>query len=100
MFNQVQSFYPNDFFAKLDFSIIKTSVKNLNLWYKDSHVINDYGSILTIENKNYVITINSFGKIQYYYNSLDNDLINIIVVSIEKIFKEQIENFNIKNIVH
>lgn len=96
MFKNINSFYPNDIFPKLNFAKIKHDLKDLSLW-QDSSLIEDFGSILIIENDSYYVTINNIGKIKIGYDCIDKTCIDEIVDNIEVIFKEQAQSFNIKD---
>lgn len=96
MFKNINSFYPNDIFPRLNFTKIKNDLKDLSLW-QHSSLIEDFGSILIIENDSYYVTINNIGKIQIGYDFIDTKYMNEIVNNIEIIFKEQAQSFNIKN---
>jgi len=86
-FNTV--FYPRDYYNNINFEKVKESFKKTHANY------NDYGSIFYFQDTKYLLSINSHGKLQLFYNNVDKTFINEIVKKVENLFKEQISDFKI-----
>lgn len=81
MFVYNKSFYFNDIFLRLDFLKIKKQLKLI-----DNDLL-DFGSICIIEKEYYIISVNSIGEINVYYDLEYENKVYRIVYEIEKLFK-------------
>jgi len=90
MFSYNKIFYPQNIYSDAKFDLIKSNIKN------SYSKCEDFGSILAIYCADCIISINSIGKVEFFYGDNTNDIrIYNEVSNIESIFKEHIDNFKI-----
>lgn len=89
MYNNNHIFYPKNIYTNIDFESIKKDIKKANEKYED------YGSIIILDNLSWFLSINNLGKVQLFYDTIDEESIKNTVKNIEKIFKKQIDEFEI-----
>lgn len=90
MYKHCTAFYPNHIYLGVNFNKIKKTYQHENKNFKD------FGTLITISGEKLMISINSKGKTDVYYNTLDYDLISSEVKKIESLFKKQIEDFKLE----
>lgn len=90
MYNNNIIFYPKQIYIDLDFKNIKN---NLSKTYKEHQ---DYGSIFIAENSSYLMSINNIGKLQVFYDFIEEETVDEIIFEIELEFRKQISDFKIE----
>lgn len=89
MYGNVNVFYPRYIYCMINFAKIKEKLKN-NV---DSY--NDYGSIIILHKDELMFSVNSVGKVEFYYNSINKKTLEDNLQNVENAFKEQIEDFHL-----
>ena len=90
MYKNNSIFYPKDIFLNINFESIKNELKLENKNFED------YGNIIIFKLDQYFYSINSFGKLQLFYNSLCQPNVNDLINTVENKFKKQVSNFIIQ----
>jgi hypothetical protein len=89
VFKNSSIFYPKNIYLDLDFDKIKNSFDELNTSYQD------FGSIIIIQDSYAIFSINDLGKVQAFYDDIDQTELKRNISNIENIFKKQINDFEI-----
>lgn len=90
MYKNEKIFYPIEFYYSIDFNFIKEKLKNHNEKYID------YGSIFVVEKKDYMLTVNEVGKIDIFYDDLDEKTILDTAKNVESLIKSQVKTFSLQ----
>ena len=90
MYNNNIIFYPKQIYIDLDFKNIKSNLSNM---YKEHQ---DYGSIFIAQNTSYLMSINNIGKLQVFYDFIEEETVDEIISEIELEFRKQISDFEIQ----
>ncbi|GED55187.1 hypothetical protein EDM54_02160 [Brevibacillus borstelensis] len=89
MFKINEVFYPHKTYIRLNFEAIKLSLMKL------CEEFIDYGSIFVLKEKDYWISVNDLGKVEFFYDQLsENQKINSIA-NIENVFRSYVDDFKI-----
>lgn len=93
MYNNKVVFLPQYIYLMINFENIKNNLKNMKSLYKD------YGSIIALQDKDILITVNSIGKVEILFDdSIKQQFVDEDLYKIENIFRKQISDFKlIKN---
>ena len=89
MFNKNIIYYPKNIYLDLDFDKVKSDFNKLNTDCQD------FGSIIIIKNPSTTVSINDIGKVQIFYDNINQSELNNNIKDIEKIFQNQINDFEI-----
>lgn len=89
MYQNSQIFYPKSVYLDLDFNVIKENLKLIVPNYSD------YGSIIVLKDDQYYYSVNDIGKVEVFYNELDNIQIEKSIKRIESIFRIFVDDFRI-----
>lgn len=89
LYKNNQIFYPQNLYLNINFENVKNELKYNYKEYED------YGSIISIFHNNFLMSVNSFGKIQVFYNAIDNKALVKGLNNVESIFQKQIKDFKI-----
>ncbi len=89
MFQNNKVYYPEMIYS-IDFDYVKNILKGSN------DIFTDYGSVIALNQKDMLLTLNNIGKIEVFYNSIDEGLLTEKVKDIENVVKKNIIDFKIK----
>ncbi|CAI3206084.1 hypothetical protein [Clostridium neonatale] len=90
MYSNNVTFYPKQIYIDLDFKNIKSNLSNT---YKEHQ---DFGSVFVAQNSTYLVSINNIGKLQVFYNFIEEKTVDEIISEVELEFKKQISDFEIQ----
>lgn len=91
MYRNNHVFMPNNTYIGINFDFIKDNIAST---FKDYE---DYGSIIVVRNQEIMMSVTNTGKIQLFYDIIDNSVIERHITAVESLFKDQVCGFSLLN---